>query len=271
ALPISNLIDDLADAGYHVPLTLFTHEALSRLQNEPHSVKITKLHHKGQNVYVLDISQFPKEVDMRPLNWYSAWERYLEWVDGRLGSVLRRMWSCHFHFLTRKDDFLESFTAILKFDIEIRRKCASDPKFSLTVDQYKSRFVQLLIKVSNSSSSSEKSSFRSQRFSPYERKPRQDAADESFRGSQRSQPTCLICTRPGHKYSLCTEETTPKGQQMFARSREGKLVRRDNNSPICFPFQLAAAKRPCQDNHPDQHICAVCGSRDHGSSNHKSA
>ncbi|KIN97695.1 hypothetical protein M404DRAFT_32043 [Pisolithus tinctorius Marx 270] len=68
ALPISNLIDNLADAGYQVPLTLFTYEALSRIQNKPHSVKIMKLHHKGQNIYVLDISQFPKEADMCPLN-----------------------------------------------------------------------------------------------------------------------------------------------------------------------------------------------------------
>ncbi|KIO15195.1 hypothetical protein M404DRAFT_930008 [Pisolithus tinctorius Marx 270] len=270
ALPISNLIDDLADAGYHVPLTLFTYEALSRLQNEPHSIKITKLHHKGQNVYVLDISQFPKEADMCPLDWYSAWECYLEWIGEHLGSVLRRMWSCHFHFLTRKDDFLDSFTAILKFDIEIRRKCTSDPKFTLTIDQYKSHLVQLLIKVSNSSSS-EKSSFWTQHYLPYDHKPCQDMADNSFRGNQRSQPTCLICTCPGHKYSLCSEETMPKGQQTFARSHEGKLVRRDNNSPICFPFQLATTKKPCRNNHPDQHICAICGSRDHGASNHKSA
>ncbi|KIO11760.1 hypothetical protein M404DRAFT_20386 [Pisolithus tinctorius Marx 270] len=180
ALPISNLIDDLADAGYHVPLTLFTYKVLSRFQNKPHSMKIMKLHHKGQNVYVLDISQFPKESDMHPLDWYSTWECYLEWIGDCLGSVLRHMWSCHFHFLTQKDDFLNSFTAILKFNIEVHRKCALDPKFTLTIDQYKLRFIQLLIKVSNSSFSSKKSSFQAQCYSPYEHKPHQDVADDSF-------------------------------------------------------------------------------------------
>ncbi|KAI5981891.1 hypothetical protein F5J12DRAFT_704230, partial [Pisolithus orientalis] len=76
---------------------------------------------------------------------------------------------------------------------------------------------------------------------------------------------CIICLRSGHKYSSCNKETMQKGQQTFAKSQDGKLVRRNNNSPLCFFYQLA--RKPCCNNHPDQHLCAACGSQDHGASN----
>ncbi|KAI6012351.1 hypothetical protein EDC04DRAFT_2956644 [Pisolithus marmoratus] len=58
-LPISSLINNLADSGFHVPLSLFSYESLYKLQNQPLAVKTVKVHHKGQNVYILDITQFP--------------------------------------------------------------------------------------------------------------------------------------------------------------------------------------------------------------------
>ncbi|KAI5994541.1 hypothetical protein EDC04DRAFT_2535905, partial [Pisolithus marmoratus] len=119
-VPVSNLVNNLADAGFHVPLTLFSRDSLYKLQNQPLVVKMVKVHQNGQNVYILDSSQFPAEMDMRPLDWYSAWERYLEWISARQGLIQKRMWSCHFHFLARKDKFTDHFSAILLFDIEIR-------------------------------------------------------------------------------------------------------------------------------------------------------
>ncbi|KAI5981109.1 hypothetical protein EDD15DRAFT_2146743, partial [Pisolithus albus] len=120
SVPVSNLINNLADAGFHVPLTLFSRESLLKLKNQPLAIKTVKVHQNGQNVYILDSSRFPPESEMRPLNWYSAWERYLEWIGARQGHIQKRMWSSHFPFLARKDRFAEYFPAILLFDIEIR-------------------------------------------------------------------------------------------------------------------------------------------------------
>ncbi|KAI5983656.1 hypothetical protein EDD15DRAFT_2486962, partial [Pisolithus albus] len=119
-LPISSLIDNLADSGFHVPLSLFSYSSLYKLQNQPLAVKTVKVHHKGQNVYILDVSQFPSESEMLPVDWYPAWERFLEWIGTREGHIKKRMWACHFRFPARKDNFVENFPAILRFDIEIR-------------------------------------------------------------------------------------------------------------------------------------------------------
>ena len=272
-IPISKLIDGLADSGFYVPLSMFTFESLCKFQSQPHLVKTVKVHHNGQKLYILDVSQFPAESDMQPLEWYSAWDRYLEWIGRRDGPVMKRMWSCHFRFLARKNEFAKNFPAILLFDIETRSSLASDPSSSISMNQYKDRFLQLQIECTRFSSgvSSFDRSSKSQRPSPYDRKPRREPNDDSFWKNQRSGPICLVCQRVGHKFTQCSEEVTSKGSQTFARARDGNLVRKDNGSPICFTFQLAAAKRPCRENHADQHVCSTCGSPDHGASNHKSA
>ncbi|KIK28190.1 hypothetical protein PISMIDRAFT_7703 [Pisolithus microcarpus 441] len=202
SLPISNLIDDFFDSAFHVRLSLFSYESLDKLQNQPLAVQTVKVHHKDQSVYILDVSQFPLETGMRPLDWHSAWERFLEWIGRRQGLIQRRMWACHFRFLARKDHFVDNFPAILRFDIKIchlHSAATPDP-------------------------SSDNSSSRSQRFNPYDRKARRDDPDDSSRNNQHPSPTCLICLRAGHKFSACTEEVTQKGQQTFLKPRDGKLV-----------------------------------------------
>jgi len=191
SLPVSNLIDDLADSGFHVPLSLFTYDSLYKLQNQPLSVKTVKVHHQGQNIHILDISQFAVESDLSPLDWYSAWERLLDWIGRCEGHIHKRMWSCHFHFLARKHKFAENFSAILAFDIEIHLACASDADSSISMEQYQARFFQLQMEhlcssvpSEPTSSSLDKQVSRSQHPTPYDRKPRKDATDDSFHGNQ---------------------------------------------------------------------------------------
>ncbi|KAI6036030.1 hypothetical protein BKA83DRAFT_4020682, partial [Pisolithus microcarpus] len=119
-LPVSNLIDNLANSGFHVPLPLFSYSSLYKLQNQPLAVKTVKVHQKGQKVYILDTSQFPSETEMLPVDWHSAWDRLLEWIGTREGRIKKRMWAYHFRFLARKENFVENFPVILRFDIEIR-------------------------------------------------------------------------------------------------------------------------------------------------------
>ncbi|KAI6095744.1 hypothetical protein EDD16DRAFT_1450269, partial [Pisolithus croceorrhizus] len=118
-LPVSNLIDNLVDSGFHVQLLLFSYASLYKLQNQPLSLKMVKVHHKGQNIYILDISQFPPNSEMIPVDWYSAWEHLLEWIGTWEGCIKKCMWACHFCFLTCKDNFVENFPAILCFNFEI--------------------------------------------------------------------------------------------------------------------------------------------------------
>ncbi|KAI6017353.1 hypothetical protein BKA83DRAFT_1774743 [Pisolithus microcarpus] len=129
SLPISNLIDDFFDSAFHVRLSLFSYESLDKLQNQPLAVQTVKVHHKDQSVYILDVSQFPLETGMRPLDWHSAWECFLEWIGRRQGLIQRRMWACHFRFLARKDHFVDNFPAILRFDIKVRSFLHSQPRF----------------------------------------------------------------------------------------------------------------------------------------------
>lgn len=107
----------------------FSYESLYKLQNQPLAVQTVKVHHKDQSVYILDVSQFPLETGMRPLDWHSAWERFLEWIGRRQGLIQRRMWACHFRFLARKDHFVDNFPAILRFDIKVRSFLHSQPRF----------------------------------------------------------------------------------------------------------------------------------------------
>ncbi|KAI5981890.1 hypothetical protein F5J12DRAFT_750749, partial [Pisolithus orientalis] len=119
-LPIPKLINNLADAGFHVPLTLFSYDALHKLQNQPLAVKTVKVHQNGQNVHILDITQFPPEEEMLPLDWHSAWEHYINWIGTQEGLIAKHMWSCHFHFLMHIHKFHERFPAILQFDMDVR-------------------------------------------------------------------------------------------------------------------------------------------------------
>ena len=158
-IPISKHIDNLANAGFHVPLSLFTFDSLSKLQSQPHLSKTVKVHHDGQNVYILDLSQFPSENDMQPLDWYSAWERYLEWIGCRQGPTAKRMWAAHFRFLARKGEFVDNFPSILRFDIDIRFEYSTDPSSVISMHQYKERFLQLQISGNRNSGADSSPSF----------------------------------------------------------------------------------------------------------------
>lgn len=80
---------------------------------------------------------------------------------------MKSTWSCHFRFLTQKDYFLNYFIVILRFDTEIRRRYFAEPNFSLTFDQYQSRFMQFLIQHMRCILTSDKALSRPQRFAPY--------------------------------------------------------------------------------------------------------
>ncbi|KAI6159753.1 hypothetical protein EDD17DRAFT_1762217 [Pisolithus thermaeus] len=134
-LPVSNLIDNLADSGFHIPLSLFLYSSLYKVQNQPLAVKTIKVHHKGQNVYILDISQFPPKTEMAPVNWHATWEHLLEWIGSHEGHIKKHMWAYHFHFLTCKDNFIKNFPAILCFDIKICSSCAANLNFSMLTNQ----------------------------------------------------------------------------------------------------------------------------------------
>ncbi|KIO08905.1 hypothetical protein M404DRAFT_22719 [Pisolithus tinctorius Marx 270] len=270
-LPISKLINNLSNASFHIPLTLFSYNALHKLQNQPLAVKMVKVHQNSQNIHILDVTQFPPKEEMLPLDWHSAWEHYINWIGTREGLVAKCMWSCHFCFLACIHKFHECFLAILQFDMDVCSATASDPDFFLTMEEYKSKYLHTQVGVLQAPPTptvfADKSSC-GHHFSPYNHKTHGNSPDDSFQNSQCNSPTCIICLRSGHKYSSCNEETMQKGQQMFVKSHDGMLVHHNNNAPLCFFFQLA--KKPCHDNHPNQHLCATCGSQDHGTSNHKS-
>ncbi|KAI6107298.1 hypothetical protein EDD16DRAFT_1523342 [Pisolithus croceorrhizus] len=90
-LPVSNLINNLANSSFHIPLSLFLYSSLYKLQNQPLAIKTIKVHHKGQNLYILDISQFPPKAEMALVNWHSAWEHLLEWIGSCEDHIKKHM------------------------------------------------------------------------------------------------------------------------------------------------------------------------------------
>ncbi|KAH6906641.1 hypothetical protein BKA70DRAFT_1455800 [Coprinopsis sp. MPI-PUGE-AT-0042] len=78
---------------------------------------------------------------------------------------------------------------------------------------------------------------------------------------------CLMCGDE-HHFASCTAEKTKKGKPIFAKRDPGGpsgIVRRSNGAVICSSWNLSHDGRytRCPNNHPEAHICSICGSNAH--------
>jgi len=282
---IHHFIQDLANAGEYCPLTLFSNKNTERLHREGHSLKCTKVHVNGVSHHLLDLSQFESERDLDPLTWQEAFQRYLSWIAdvGDAPSVKR--WTSHFTTLAKDEAIRKNFRAILEFDIETRQNYALCPhqhdeaewSHRLQKKKYATLQDELFRHSQQLRSSLVDRPFiagSSSRFEPYDKdssskRPfkKNEGEPSSFRDSKSAKstdPMCIICRRTGHRFSACTEETSSKGAQNFAKYTDGNLCKRSNNSQLCIGFNLNNPRRPCKRDHTDQHLCSFCGRPEHG-------
>jgi hypothetical protein len=254
---IHHFIQDLANTGEYCPLTLFSNKNTEHLHQEGHSLKHTKVHVNGVSHHLLDLSQFENERDLDPLTWQEAFQRYLIWIgDVRDVQSLKR-WTSHFTMLAKDEAIHKNFRAILEFDIKTRQNYALRPhqhdeaewshhlqkkKYATLQDKLFRHSQQLRSSFADCSSNAGPSAC----FEPYDNAAKRPAKKHdgdlsSFQDSKSGKlvdPMCIICGRTGHHFSACTEETSSKGAQNFAKYTDSNLCRCSNSAQLCIGFNL---------------------------------
>ena len=278
---IHYFIQDLANAGEYCPLTLFSNLNTERLHREGHSLKRSKIHVNGVSHHLLDLSQFESELELDPLTWQESYQRYLTWIADIGDPQALKRWTSHFTSLSKDEAVRKNFRAILEFDIETRQNYALRPHQHNQIE-WEARLQKKKYATLQDAFFSERSTLpdrhvppaHSARYEPYDRdsssrrgKKTHDS-DSSFRDSSKpsksADPLCIICGRSGHRFSTCSEETSAKGTQNFAKVTAGNLCRRSNGSQLCIGFNLNNPRRPCKREHSEQHLCSFCGRAEHG-------
>ncbi|KAG1719865.1 uncharacterized protein EDB91DRAFT_1027501, partial [Suillus paluster] len=115
---IHSFIQDLLNAGQYCPLTLFTNLNTEHLHREGHSLKRSKIHVDGTSHHLLDLSQFDNELELDPLSWQEAYQRYLTWIKDIGDPSSHKHWTDHFTTLSKDDAVRKNFRAIIEFDVE---------------------------------------------------------------------------------------------------------------------------------------------------------
>ncbi|KAG1828815.1 hypothetical protein EV424DRAFT_1590805, partial [Suillus variegatus] len=121
---IHSFVQDLLNAGQYCPLTLFTNANTERLHREGYSLKRTKINVNGISHHLLDLSQFANELDLDPLSWQEAYQRYLTWIKDIGDPLSHTRWSNHFVTLSKDEAIRKNFRAIIEFDVEMRQNYA---------------------------------------------------------------------------------------------------------------------------------------------------
>ncbi|KAG6373563.1 hypothetical protein JVT61DRAFT_6209 [Boletus reticuloceps] len=278
-LGIHPTINDLAKAGQYLPLILFTDDMTKRLHRGGLTLKKIKSTIGGVTHHLLDLAPFPAEDSLDAFTWQEAWKRYLTWLqDPKVAQPeIHERWLTHYSLLSKDEAIRSNFKAILTFDMNWRASYAAQPfihdpvEWQLRLQATKSEIAtERLLQLS----SRDDRPISTHRYDPYDssrknaRRPR-DSHDQSFRDNTsdikpKSEPTCLICGRNGHRIAECKEEITTKGKQTFAKFFDGQLVRRSNDAPLCILFNLNLTRKPCKHAHAaSQHLCSFCGESTH--------
>ncbi|KAG1735977.1 hypothetical protein EDB19DRAFT_1604872, partial [Suillus lakei] len=121
---IHSFVQDLLNAGQYCPLTLFTNQNMERLHREGHALKHSKVHVNGVSHHLLDLSQFENELELDPLSWQEAYQRYLTWIEDIGDASALKRWTMHFTTLSKDEAVRKNFRAIIEFDVETRQNYA---------------------------------------------------------------------------------------------------------------------------------------------------
>lgn len=274
---IHSFVQDLLNAGQYCPLTLFTNANTERLHREGYSLKRTKINVNGISHHLLDLSQFANELDLDPLSWQEAYQRYLTWIKDIGDPLSHTRWSNHFVTLSKDEAIRKNFRAIIEFDVETRQNYALRPhqhcerewRDRLQAKKYETMQDVFFRQQEASFRPAPDRSTHTARYEPYDKrqgKKPTDADLNSFRDVKpvkSSDPMCIICGRSGHRFSACSEETSSKGTQTFSKYLAGNLCRKSNGSQLCVTFNLNNPRRPCKREHAEQHLCSFCGRTEH--------
>ncbi|KAG1783329.1 hypothetical protein EV702DRAFT_959160, partial [Suillus placidus] len=122
---VHTYIIELAKCHQHIPLSILTTKATSRLFLEPSSLKFLTHYTSHRNsaptkCHILDVSQFPAETSISIGEWHEAWARFLKLLADNASPEVLERWTKHHNELRQHPDFEGHWSAILAFDIEQR-------------------------------------------------------------------------------------------------------------------------------------------------------
>jgi hypothetical protein len=288
---IHTYILDLARHHQHIPFSLLTTKATTRLFLESSALKFIMHYPSHRNsattkCHLIDVTQFPAESSISIPEWHEAWARYLILLQDHASPEILDRWSRHYKELREHRDFADNWAAILAFDVEQRATYAADPQ-AFDEAKYHRQFDDIKVRVLRDESlkvvSDALAQLKSHRYEPY---PAHDptvrkssSSERPFRGSskldgERLPPLCLCCGNLGHTFPGCTSSATPSGTTPHSKVANKQLVcRATPNTKYCIDFNIYCnGKRVCtKRTHKggEIHACSLCGSADHGACSRK--
>jgi hypothetical protein len=289
---IHTYILELAKYHQHIPLTLLTSKATTRLFIESSSLKFITHYSSHRNAapskcHLIDVSQFPAENSINIPDWHEAWTRYLLLLTNHASPAVLTRWFDHYTALREHPDFSDNWSSILAFDIEQRAAYAADPQ-AFNEAKYFRQFDNIKIRILKDENlkamNDHFAHFKNHRFEPYPQRDSfrnsQSSADKSFRAegskssSDRLPPLCLICGQTGHTFIACSSDKTPSGTSPHSKVLNKQLVCQSSpDVKYCVDFNIFCnGRRTCtRQVHKggEVHACSLCGSSEHGACSRK--
>ncbi|KAG2756261.1 hypothetical protein P692DRAFT_20868775 [Suillus brevipes Sb2] len=172
---IHTYILELAKYHQHIPLTLLTSKATTRLFIESSSLKFITHYSSHRNAapskcHLIDVSQFPAENSINIPDWHEAWTRYLLLLTNHASPAVLTRWFDHYTALREHPDFSDNWSSILAFDIEQRAAYAADPQ-AFNEAKYFRQFDNIKIRILKDENlkamNDHFAHFKNHRFEPY--------------------------------------------------------------------------------------------------------
>ncbi|KAG1717926.1 uncharacterized protein EDB91DRAFT_1090456 [Suillus paluster] len=290
---IPRVIINLADSKLHVPLMLLTAKVMEKIHNDPSCIIMKKgLVTDNPKKSVMDTSGFPPESSPSPIQFYEAYENFMELLNRIAGGAIQEKFRKHRLFCLSRKHFEENFSAVLAFNIETRR-IFFNTKSLLTDAAYECCWNETLTKISRDKSdeaaananrelqrlmalmSHFEGSNSNNRYHPYQNsaKLKADATAQlntdgkSFRKGKEilsNGPLYLLCGRNGHKASNCTFTHTIKNSPLVC-VWQGKIMLKSSSVIVCISHNIGRCT-PGKHGMDIIHVCSICGSKSHAAS-----
>lgn len=283
-------IDILRARGLYIPLTCFLNVSWKRMHTAGDSLTYSKRPDQlgGKSITVLNVDQFGVEENLSLGQWTEAWKNYGTFLDNLTSKHALHRWLEHYKWIIGQSSFNAEFNLYRAFDIKERQTYIHDPR-SFDSDTYHHRFQTVRLDILSSSianltapvpsfSKMGRGTFHNNSASgmrsnshggkPYDRPPQKADFPRSFlsgTSAPSGSPSCLVCSRAGHRYNVCKFGKFPDDSPLFSRASESGLVSRQHAVPLCISYNVGGT-RTCKGHLPSsnlEHRCSFCGDANH--------
>ena len=271
-------IFDLALNQRSPPLTLFTHEALTRIRYGENIEYPKCPTNEKPNLRLLKTEPFGNEEKIDATQFLLVYPTFLRFLSSLLKdkATLQYQGFCeHYDKIASQQDFTQNFDAYRTFDRNIRRDFFhSSSGFIIDTNSVEwatrllnAKSLMYSFPVSQTSAThynQSRPSFR-ERPQPY------PSQNQSFRfaNSTRVSALCLRCGNQGHRANMCQESSPSRpGRNWIVKIINGILCCISDNKPICINFNLdkGCSNHSAFHHSNVAHCCSLCADSSHGAS-----